>query len=98
MTQKTLVLAFLNYFVFPGVTDRESELEALLDLIQETGLHMIQWRNLNLDPDLYLEALGPLDSSGKTLGVAFVLEEVAREFPRLRYGYFNPDWKSESKP
>jgi len=33
--------ASINYFVFPGVSDREREVEALLDLIQETGLHLI---------------------------------------------------------
>ncbi len=50
--------ASINYFVFPGVSDREREVEALLDLIEETGLHLIQWRNLNLDPDLYMQTLG----------------------------------------
>jgi pyruvate-formate lyase-activating enzyme len=86
----------INYFVFPGVSDRERELEALLQLIQETGLHMIQWRNLNLDPELYLKALGGLEPAGKALGIPFVLEEVKRSFPDIRYGYFNPPWKSEA--
>jgi hypothetical protein len=59
-------------------------------------LHLIQWRNLNLDPDVYLRALGNLEPAGKALGVSFMLEEVRRNFPGLRYGYFNPAWKTEA--
>jgi MoaA/NifB/PqqE/SkfB family radical SAM enzyme len=87
--------ASINYFTFPGVSDREKEIEALLKLIKESGLHLIQWRNLNLDPDLYLETLGDLDGAGKALGIKFLLDEVKRQFPKIRYGYFNPAWKEE---
>jgi pyruvate-formate lyase-activating enzyme len=88
--------ASINYFTFPGVSDREAEIGALLKLIKESGLHLIQWRNLNLDPDLYLDTLGDLDSAGKAKGVKFMLDEVKRHFPKLRYGYFNPAWQEES--
>ncbi len=37
----------INYFVFPGMTDSVEEYEALRNLIQETDLNMIQWRNFN---------------------------------------------------
>jgi len=87
--------ASINYFAFPGVSDREKELEALLGFIRDTGLRLIQWRNLNLDPDLYLETLGDLEGAGKALGLKFVFEEVKRRFPKIRYGYFNPAWRSE---
>ncbi len=88
--------ASINYFVFPGVSDREAELEALLNLVRETGLHLIQWRNLNIDPDLYLKTLGPLEGAGRALGIPFLLKEIRRQFPSLRHGYFNPAWSTET--
>lgn len=90
--------ASINYFVFPGVSDREREIEALLDLIEETGLHMIQWRNLNLDPELYVETLGGpsvLIDAGEALGIPALLNEIRQQHPSLRFGYFNPAWGFE---
>jgi pyruvate-formate lyase-activating enzyme len=88
--------ASINYFTFPGVSDREAEVEALLGLIRETGLHLIQWRNLNLDPDLYLSTIPGLEKAGKAIGIQAMLERVRKEFPGLRYGYFNPAWREEA--
>ena len=92
--------ASINYFVFPGVSDREREVEALLDLISETGLHLVQWRNLNLDPDLYLSTLGgpeALLAAGDAIGVKAMLDEVRLQHPGVRFGYFNPAWGHEQK-
>jgi molybdenum cofactor biosynthesis enzyme MoaA len=77
----------VNYLVFPGVTDREEELEALLDLTRETGLDMIQMRNLSIDPELYLKTVPP--AHGKCVGMRTVLQAIRREFPRVEIGYFN---------
>jgi len=77
----------INYLVFPGVTDREEELEGLLDLIRETGLDMIQMRNLSIDPELYLRTLPA--ALGKSTGLRAVLQAIRREFPRVEIGYFN---------
>ncbi|MGH7442195.1 MAG: radical SAM protein [bacterium] len=90
--------ASINYFVFPGVSDREREIEALLDLVAETGLHLIQWRNLNLDPEVYVRTLGGpdvLNDAGAALGIGVLLDELRSHFPDLRYGYFNPAWGFE---
>jgi MoaA/NifB/PqqE/SkfB family radical SAM enzyme len=92
--------ASINYFVFPGVSDREREVEALLDLVAETGLHLIQWRNLNLDPELYLATLGgpqALLNAGDALGLPAMLAELKGQHPHLRYGYFNPAWGFEEQ-
>jgi hypothetical protein len=75
--------------VFPGMTDSESEYEALRRLIKETDLCMIQWRNFNIDPDWYLGKLGITDT-GDCLGMAQLLELIHEEFPHLKFGYFNP--------
>jgi sulfatase maturation enzyme AslB (radical SAM superfamily) len=79
----------INYFVFPGMTDTVAEYEALRKLIIDTGLCMIQWRNFNIDPDWYLGKIG-VTETGETLGVKQLMELIREEFPRLKYGYFNP--------
>lgn len=73
----------LNLFVFPGLTDAPKEAEALKQFIEETGIDMIQWRNLNIDPDWYLETLGQRLPAG--IGVRRLIEEIP-----IRRGYFNP--------
>jgi pyruvate-formate lyase-activating enzyme len=79
----------INYFVFPGMTDRVEEYEALRNLIKETDLKMIQWRNFNIDPDWYLGKIGIADS-GEIIGVKQMQELIQEEFPDLKYGYYNP--------
>jgi len=79
----------INYFVFPGMTDRVVEYEALRKLINETGLKMIQWRNFNIDPDWYLEKIN-MPETGEFIGVKQMMELIKEEFPNLKYGYFNP--------
>jgi pyruvate-formate lyase-activating enzyme len=79
----------INYFVFPGMTDTESEYEALRKLIKETNLKMIQWRNFNIDPDWYLGRMG-ITELEEPLGVINVMNMIRDEFPTLKFGYFNP--------
>ena len=81
----------LNLLVFPGVTDREDEVEALEAWIAEHGVDMIQWRNLNIDPALYMEVVGyGSGGEGACLGLLETVERIRRRFPALRHGYFNP--------
>jgi molybdenum cofactor biosynthesis enzyme MoaA len=77
----------INYLVFPGVTDREEELEGLLRLIRETRLDMVQMRNLSIDPEQYLRTVPA--ARGKCLGIRTVLRTIRREFPHVEIGYFN---------
>lgn len=79
----------INYFVFPGLTDSVAEYEALRQLIIDTDLCMIQWRNFNIDPDWYLGKLG-FAETGESLGVKQLMDLLREEFPHLKYGYFNP--------
>jgi pyruvate-formate lyase-activating enzyme len=79
----------INYFVFPGVTDDPAEWAAFRALLREVRPDLIQWRNLNLDPAWYWERAQPL-AGGAPLGVATVLAAVRREFPAIRFGYYNP--------
>jgi pyruvate-formate lyase-activating enzyme len=81
--------ASLNLLTLPGVTDRPEEVQALYRLVEDTGLDLIQWRNLNIDPEVYLETLG-LEPPEERLGVAELIAELKRRFPALKHGYFNP--------
>jgi wyosine [tRNA(Phe)-imidazoG37] synthetase (radical SAM superfamily) len=77
----------LNYLVFPGVTDRVEEVEALEDLIEETGLHMVQAKNLCIDPQFYLKTIPP--AREETIGIVAFLDWLRERFPSLDVGYFN---------
>ena len=81
----------LNYFIFPGFTDSTAELLALTDLLRRFPIDMIQMRNLNMDPDLYISTLGEeaFDRSGGC-GIGQWIEEVRQTRPGIRFGYFNP--------
>jgi pyruvate-formate lyase-activating enzyme len=79
----------INYFVFPGMTDSVAEYEALRQLIIDTDLCMIQWRNFNIDPDWYLGKIGVVDT-GEILGMKQLMELIREEFPALKFGYYNP--------
>ena len=90
----------INYLVFPGVTDTEEELEAMIDFVEETDLDLIQMRNLNIDPELYATIL-PEGSVHEGMGIGVFMERLRERFAHLQYGYFNPSketyarWRSE---
>lgn len=75
----------INLLIFPGVSDREKEIERLIQFIHHTQVDLVQMRNLNIDPDLYLKAMG----RGEGIGIRRMMDILKREFPRLQFGYFN---------
>jgi pyruvate-formate lyase-activating enzyme len=80
----------INYLNCPGVTDTPEESGALLSLLKDHPLHMIQWRNLNFDPLRYVQMMNDVAEHGLPTGVANLLAAVRRHAPHVRYGYFNP--------
>lgn len=80
------LFVMINYLVSPGLSDNADEVEALLRFIGDTGLDMIQMRNLSIDPDFYNKRMGV---TGRGIGMYRMLERVKREFPRIQYGYYN---------
>jgi len=80
------LFVMINYLVSPGLTDREDELAALLQFIADTGIDMIQMRNLSIDPDFYNRRM---EVSGRGIGMYRMMERVKEAFPRIQYGYFN---------
>jgi pyruvate-formate lyase-activating enzyme len=81
--------ASINYLVMPGFTDEEAELAALSNFIEETGVDLIQMRNLNIDPEWYLKSIG-YQPNGRKLGMLNLMKRLRQAFSYLRFGYFNP--------
>ena len=80
------LFTMINYLVSPGVSDSQTEVEALVKFIGDTGVDMIQTRNLSIDPDFYNRRMGV---SVRGIGIYRMLELVKKEHPRIQYGYFN---------
>ncbi len=82
----------LNYLSFPGVSDDPAEFRSLERLLAQTQPHMIQWRNLNIDPDVYEDRVKHVIGHRRQspLGMAELLRRVRAAFPNLRFGCFNP--------
>ena len=77
----------INYLVFPGVNDCLDEINALKELINKTGVNFIHMKNLNIDPQQYMEAMPAIQSPA--IGMNKMSERIQREFPELELGYFN---------
>lgn len=80
------VYTSINYLVFPGVTDREEEVEAMIDFVRRTGLKLIQMRNLNIDPEAYLDIIPK--AKGELLGMKYMLELFQQELPDVSIGSY----------
>jgi pyruvate-formate lyase-activating enzyme len=83
------IFVSLNLLVFPGVTDTKEELEKLYAFFDGCGVDMIQARNLNIDPELYIQSL-PDGIHRQGLGMETFVASLKERLPALRFGYFNP--------
>lgn len=80
----------INLLVFPGVSDLPEEVDALMELVQKTGINMVHLRNLSIDPALYLKNLDPkLHRRKDALGIRNMALRLKASFPSLDLGYFN---------
>jgi wyosine [tRNA(Phe)-imidazoG37] synthetase (radical SAM superfamily) len=77
----------INYLVFPGITDQEEEVEALMGLIQKTRINFIHLKNLDIDPQFYLEKMP--ESNSPAVGIKKMAALLNEEFPDVELGYFN---------
>jgi molybdenum cofactor biosynthesis enzyme MoaA len=76
----------INLLIMPGFNDMEPEIDAFIKFVKETGADLVQLKNLNIDPEFYLQAMF-LDSP--TLGMMKMVEILKKQIPGLRFGYFN---------
>ncbi len=80
------VYTSINYLIFPGVTDREEEIEAMIGFVKRSGLRLIQMRNLNIDPESYLELIPK--AQGEVYGMKTMLEIFRQELPDVVIGSY----------
>lgn len=91
------VYSSINLLCFPGMIDREREVEALLAFIRETGLRLVQLRNLNIDPEVLLPRMPALDVMGRALGMRTLIDTLRREVPNVEVGnYSRPVRRAEA--
>lgn len=81
------VYVSLNLLTLPGLTDREGEIEALIRLVRETDVDLIQLRNLNIDPDRFLPLLPPRND--EILGITELIRILKSELPNTAIGNFS---------
>jgi wyosine [tRNA(Phe)-imidazoG37] synthetase (radical SAM superfamily) len=86
------IFVSINLLVMPGITDSEEELEHLEKLLHEYRPHMIQLRNLNIDPDIYFGTMPA--AGGKKIGIPAMIRRLKRAFPALMLGNFTPPLKA----
>jgi pyruvate-formate lyase-activating enzyme len=80
----------VNYLSCPGFTDTPTEMTAFRLLLKQHPIHMIQWRNLNFDPLRYFAIMNDAARHGRPVGMANMLDQIRQEFPKVKFGYFNP--------
>ena len=81
------VYVSLNLLYFPGFNDREEELAAWQAFFRELPVQMIQVRNLNIDPDAFLDIMP--EPQGRILGTRHFIAALHEEFPQLVIGSFS---------
>jgi pyruvate-formate lyase-activating enzyme len=86
------VITSINYLIFPGVTDREEEIEAMIEFVRRTDLKLVQLRNLNIDPESYLNVIPK--AQGELLGMKQMIEIFQEELPNVFIGSYThtPDF------
>jgi pyruvate-formate lyase-activating enzyme len=80
------VYTSINYLCFPGVFDREEEMEAMIEFIRRSGVKLIQLRNLNIDPDSYLAMIPK--PQGEVFGMKQAIEIYQQELPDVVIGSY----------
>ena len=95
--KKNGVFVSLNLLFFPGFTDTEQETAALARLIGSYKIDFIQLRNLNIDPEMYLDLMKGIET-GPFLGFANFRKRLKKECPWVDTGYFNPPADLETRP
>jgi pyruvate-formate lyase-activating enzyme len=78
----------LNLLLFPGVTDREGEVERLADLCARYGVDQVQTRSLCIDPQQYLAVAADRGEGGDPVGIPELIARLKKARPGLSIGNF----------
>ena len=86
----------LNLLYFPGITDTEDELLALSELVGRHGVSMIQWRNLNIDPEYYLDLMKGY-AQGPSMGLRSFMLPLPSSCPFISFSIPQPPGSKKPK-
>lgn len=78
----------LNLLLFPGVTDRRGEVDALKRLVKRYRVDQVQTRSLCIDPLQYLEVASGRGAGGEPIGIRRMIVELKAARPGLVVGNF----------
>lgn len=81
------VYSSINLLCFPGLIDCEDEVAALVEFLRETGVRLVQLRNLNIDPEVLWPRVPK--PTGNPLGMRTLIETLKRETPDVVIGNFS---------
>lgn len=76
----------INLLTLPGLTDRAAEAAAWVDFLRRHKVDMVQFRNLNIDPDFLWQSL-PVEDD-EIMGITGFIDILQEELPHLRIGNF----------
>ena len=82
------IFVSLNLFFLPGFTDMTTEVDGLFQFLKKFPVNMIQTRNMNIDPDYYLDEIG--FEGSEPIGIRNLLRRINESFPAIKLGYYNP--------
>jgi pyruvate-formate lyase-activating enzyme len=88
----------LNLLTFPGVTDREGEVERLCRLVAETDVDQVQTRPLAIDPDVYMQVARGRGAGGPAIGIRALVAALVAARPGLVVGNFSRARAERSAP
>jgi len=78
----------LNLLLFPGVSDRRGEVEALTRLVKKYRVDQIQTRPLAIDPLQYIEVARNRGAGGEAIGIGAMIAHLLKAAPWLVIGNF----------
>ncbi|MDE3077853.1 MAG: radical SAM protein [Chloroflexota bacterium] len=85
------LLTSVNLLTFPGITDDEDEVGALLELFRSASVELVQLRNLNIDPEQLLEQFE--DVTFRPIGIRTMAERFQEAGLRIgSYTHVRGKW------
>lgn len=98
LSRKRGAYVALNLLLFPGVTDRAGEAEALVKLVKKYKVDQIQTRPLAIDPLQYIAVAKGRGAGGEPIGVANLVKLFKSEAPWVTVGNFARGMGERRKP
>jgi len=79
----------INLLTFPGISDAQPEIDALVAFVEEHRVHQVQLRSLNVDPHWLLAQI-PRPTRG--IGMRRFVKELTNRCTGLQLGNFTRPW------